>query len=150
MKDPFYANILFAVEIKLHEADLRALRRGLILTDSAIRSVLVRAMNAAKARPPAAVSSEAGAKDKFLAELLEQLGAVRSAIRERRSRPDGSTEEILLPVTDWVVALECLRDSCELRTGTQPGSREYLDYLRDFIGKAQMRPPSTPTSPGNQ
>jgi len=139
MKDPFYANILFAVESKLHEADLLAQRRGFTLTDSAIRSLLVRAVNAAKDRPPAAVSSAAGAKDKFLAEVLDQLGAVRAAIREQRSRPDGSTEEIPLAGADWVVALECLSDSCELRTGSQPGSRKYLDYLGDFIGKSQMR-----------
>lgn len=54
-KDPFYANILFAVESKLHEADLLAQRRGFTLTDSAIRSLLVRAVSydpRDRSRPP--------------------------------------------------------------------------------------------------
>ena len=136
MKDPFYAQILYAVESRLHESDLQAKQSGLTLTDSAARSVLVRALNAERGRPPAPVPTAAGLKEKFLTSMLEGIDAVRRDIRVQAKRQDGSVEEGPLPGVDWVLVLECLRDSCELRTGSRPGSREYLDYLARFIGKA--------------
>lgn len=134
MQDPFYANILYVIETKLHEGDLLATTRGLKLTDSAVRSALVKASHVAKGHPSVPASANASAKDKFLGELVEQLGRVRAGIRVQTSRPDGSgTEEAPLPAKDWLIALECVRDSCELRSNGQPGSRSYLDYLGAFL-----------------
>ena len=50
MRDPFYAPILFAIERKLLEADRLAASRGIALTNSAIRSLLVRAINEAQGK----------------------------------------------------------------------------------------------------
>ena len=45
MRDPRCSGILLEIERKLHEADGLAVARGLTLTDSNIRSLLVRTMS---------------------------------------------------------------------------------------------------------
>ncbi|MBI4624787.1 MAG: hypothetical protein HY736_16415 [Verrucomicrobia bacterium] len=47
MRDPCYSGILLEIGRKLHEADRLAVARGLALTHSNIRSLLVRAINEA-------------------------------------------------------------------------------------------------------
>lgn len=136
MQDPRFAPLLFAVESKVHEADLLAARLKITLTDSAVRSVLLRAANAARGRPPKTTASLPGTKDRLLADLLDELNALRREICLETTQPDRSVVIDAVPVSDWLLTLECLKDSCELRTGPLPGSRHYLDYLRDFIRKA--------------
>ena len=41
--------------------------------------------------------------------------------------------EQALPATDWIKALLAVRESSELRRDGRPGSRAYLDFLKDFI-----------------
>ncbi len=141
MKDPFYAGILFEIERKLDEADRLASARGLRLTDSQVRSALVKAVNTARGRPPATASAPAGEKERLLLDLGAQLESVRANIFVQQLRPDGVAEEVPLPTADWVKALEAVRKSCELRSGREPGSRAYLDFLRGFIAQAKNRRP---------
>jgi len=133
MRDPRYAAILLEIERKLHEVDRQAGTRGLTLTDSNIRSLLVRAINDAKGKTTTVAEATGSNKDRFLVEAQQQLTAVRTVLVEERDRPGGLVERRLLPTADWIVALEAIKDSCAVRTGREPGSRGYLEFLRGFI-----------------
>jgi len=139
MKDPFYAGILFAIESKIHEGDRLAALRGITLTDSNIRSLLIKTIHAAGGKLPQSVPSSAGAKDQFLTEFLHQLIAAKATVMERKEMPDGKLEESPLPSTDWIKALEAVKESCAVRTGDESGSRGYLDFLANFIPQAGGR-----------
>lgn len=136
MRDPRYAPILLQIERCLHDTDKLAGTRGLTLTDSNIRSLLVRAVNEAKGKTAKSVETAMSDKDRFLAEALLQLAAVRSAIGEAQDQPDGSVQRRPLPAADWIAALEAIKDSCALRTGREPGSRGYLEFVRGFLANA--------------
>jgi hypothetical protein len=136
MRDPRYAGILHAIERKLYEADRLAGARGLTLTDSNIRSLLVRAINQAKGKTAKDAEVARSDKDRFLAEALQQLVAVRAVIVEERDGPDGMVERCSLPAADWIAALEAIKDSCAVRTGRETGSRGYLKFLCGFLKDA--------------
>ena len=133
MRDPRYSGILLEIERKVHEADRLAVARGLTLTDSNVRSLLVRAINDAKGKTAKSADNAASDKDRLLVEALQQLAAVRAAIVVERDRPDGTFQRSPLPAADWIAALEAIKDSCAVRTGREPGSRGYLEFLRGFI-----------------
>lgn len=133
MKDPFYAQILYAIESRIHSVDQAGAGRGVVFTDSLIRSALVRAINTAKGRPPAPVPPTAADKERRPAELAAELGTVRSEIMIGIPQDDGSVVEEPLPAAEWVNALLAVRESCELRGDGRPGSRCYLDFLNEFI-----------------
>lgn len=138
MRDPRYAGILLQIERTLRAADRLASARGLLLTDSNIRSLLVRAVNDAKGKVAKSAATAASGKDRFLAEAQQQLAAVRAAIVEEWDRPDGSVERGPLPTADWIAALEAIKDSCAVRTTSEPGSRGYLEFLRGFLDQARQ------------
>lgn len=90
MRDPRFSGILLEIERTLHEADRLSTARGLTLTDSNIRSLLVRAINEAKGKTAkSSVGATAPAKDLFLAEALQQPALVRAAIVEAVAQDDG-------------------------------------------------------------
>lgn len=136
MRDPRYSMILLQIERCLHDMDKLAATRGLTLTDSNIRSLLVRAVNEAKGKTAKSAEAATSDKDRFLAEALHPLAAVRGAIVEERDRPDGSVERHPLPAADWIAALEAIKDSCARRTGREPGSRGYLEFVSGFLANA--------------
>ena len=140
MRDPRYSGILYSIECKLHDADRLAATRGVSLTDSNIRSALVRAVNEAKGKPPKPPEGAASDKDRFLYEVSRELAAVRATIAVETTQSSGSVERSPLPAADWILALEAIKDSCETRTTDQPGSRDYLEFLRGFI-KTTSNPP---------
>ncbi len=133
MGDPRFAGILYEIERTLHEADRLAVARSLPLTDSNIRSLLIRAINEAKGKSAKSGANAASGKDRFLAETLQQLAGVRAAIVEELPQPDGSVQRQPLPAADWIESLEAIKDSCAVRTGGEPGSRGYLEFLREFM-----------------
>lgn len=140
MRDPRYSGILHAIESRLHATDRSAAARGLALTDSNIRSLLVRTINGAKGRSPSANASASSEKDRLLAEAQRELTALYATIVEERELPDGSVECRPLPAADWIAALETIKESCALRTGREQGSRAYLDFVRDFLKDAGGSP----------
>ena len=136
MRDPRYSGILYAIESKLDDADRLAATRGLTLTDSNIRSSLIRAVNQARGKAAKSAGVAESDKDRFLDEVSRELASVRAAIVEESDRPDCSVERRPLPTADWIAALEAIKDSCEVRATAQPGSRGYLEFLRIFITRA--------------
>ena len=137
MTNPFYAAIMYSIESRIHAADQLVTTRGLALTDSQVRSALVRTINTAKGRPPAPVPPSAAEKERLPADLAIRIGAARSDVAVEDPQPDGSVIEKPLPTADWLKALLAVRESCELRGDGRPGSRAYLDFLKDFIGQTR-------------
>jgi len=132
MRDPHYASILLEIERKLHAVDRLAVARGVTLTDSNIRSLLVRAINDAKGKTTKPAETAPSDKDRLLTEALQELAKVRAAVIEEWE-PDGSFERRPLRAVAWIAELEAIKDSCAVRTGREPGSRGYLEFVRDFL-----------------
>lgn len=139
MKDPFLASLMYAIEHTIHEADAKAQYRGLRLTDSNIRSLYVKGANVFSGKPKPILPSNAGAKDLFLAEVLDQLIDLQDAVAEQSKEPDGSVHENPIQPADWVMAYGACKDSCSIHTHKEPGSRGYLDFLHGFIAEAGKR-----------
>src|SRR5882762_5353732 len=104
---PNLTPLIYATEIKLHTIDRLAAERGLVLTDSNVRSLLVRAINEAKGKTAKSVAGSD--KDRYLTEALQTLLAVRDSTVEERVMPDGSFQEHPLPIADWIAALEAVK-----------------------------------------
>ena len=138
MRDPAFAQMLYPVEKRLAELDREAVAQGIRLTDSNARSIYVRVANIAKGKTPAS-KSDAGAntnpKDAFLERAVSELAKVRETIVEEHDLADGNVERRPLRAGIWLDVLDCLKESCEIRTGAEPGSRGYLDFLAGFIGR---------------
>lgn len=139
MKDPFLATIMYAIEHTIHEADAKAQSRGLRLTDSNIRSLYVKGSNVFSGKPKPILPSDAGAKELFLAEVLDQLIDLQDAVAEETRGPDGSVHENPIRPADWVMAYQACKSSCSIHTRKEPGLRGYLDFLHGFIAKAGKR-----------
>jgi len=140
MKDPAYAQMLYAVESRLAELDKEAAAQNITLTDSNVRSIYVRAANIAKGKTPAATAAtkdasgaSANPKDQFLNRAVSEIANVRDTIIEEHDLPDGTVERRPLRAATWIAILDCLKDSCATRTGPAPGSRGYLDFLHSFL-----------------
>ena len=135
MSDSFYTPILYQTESKILEGDRLATSQGIRLTDSNIRSLLVKALNAGQGKPPAPLPENAGPKDKFLADFLPQFLEVKNSIVVTEDFQDGTTQEKALPFSDWKAVLETIKKSCQIRTTSEPGSRGYLDFLAEFMAQ---------------
>ena len=124
---------LLPIERCLHDTDTLAAARGVTLPDSDVRLLLVRAGNEAKGKTAKSAGTATSGKDRMLAEAVQALAAVRGEIVEERDRPGGEVGRRPLPAADGIAAFEAIKDSCALRSGSEPGSRGYLIYLRSFL-----------------
>jgi hypothetical protein len=110
------------------------------LTDSNVRSLVIKASHASQGkRPQPAPQDFANPKDKFLGKLFEELMAVKDSLAVEEKLPDGTTEHQELSAAEWVASLGAIKESCSLPTGSEPGSRDYLDFLAGFIAQARGR-----------
>lgn len=116
----FYAGVLFAIESKIHDGDRKAASQGIRLTDSNVRSLLVKAAKAVQGRPPQPAPESASPKDKQLAVLLQELIAVKDSLVVDESLPDGSVKRQAFSSADWIASLKAVRESCRLRSGGEP------------------------------
>ena len=134
MRNPAYSPILYAIEKRLAELDTEAAAQGMTLTDSNARSILVRAANMSRGKPPAGKGGPgANPKEQFLARAVSEIIKAKDTIAEKHDLPDGTVERRPLRANIWLDTLECLKESCEIRTGPTPGSRDYLDYIQSFL-----------------
>ena len=136
MRDPAFAQMLYPVEKRLAKLDREAAAQGIKLTDSNARSIYVRVTNIAKGKTPAAKSAASASpnpKDAFLERAVSELAKVRETIVEEHDLADGNVEHRPLRANVWLDVLDCLKESCEIRTGPEPGSRGYLDFLGGFL-----------------
>ena len=135
MKDPFYAGLLFKIEQIICQVDDEAKRQGLELTDSQIRSALVKARKKVAGEDPDI--PEATERDKILAMLIDGLFQAPDDIMEQISGADGTMDEEPLRLSVWIKALETVEDSVKTRKSNIPGSRDYLNFIHRFIQQAE-------------
>jgi len=133
MKDPFYAQVIFTIERMIYAADEAARIEGFQLTDSQIRSVLIKAEKLARGESPKLIATSP--RDALLAELAQTVSHPPEGMMEETDKPDGTTEMQPLEISEWVKAIEAAQGSIEIRRSQTTGSRDYLDYLKEFIGQ---------------
>lgn len=134
MKDPFYARLLFQIERMICLADDEAKDAGVNLTDSHIRSALIKAKKLVQGEEPE-VPQETD-RDGILSQLIMSLYHAPDDILEERIHADGTREKQPLQVSHWIRAIETVMDSMKTWKGGQ-GSRGYLDFLHRFLADAQ-------------
>jgi len=135
MKDPFYAGLLFKIEQMICQVDDEAKSQGLELTDSQIRSALVKARKKVEGEDPDI--PEATERDRILAVLIDGLFQAPDDIMEQIPGADGTVEEEPLRLSEWIKALETVEDSVKTRKSNIPGSRDYLNFVHRFIQQAE-------------
>lgn len=135
MKDPFYAGLVFQIEHIICQADDDAKSKGLQLTDSQVRSTLIKTQK--KLHGGGADIPPANEKDRILAELINSLCHAPNALMQQTTKADGTSEERPLEISDWLKALETVEDSVKTRKSSIPGSRDYLDFVHGFLAQAK-------------
>ena len=133
MKDPFFAQLLFQIETLICQADDDSKTRGMQLTDSQMRSTLIKTQKKLQGGEPEI--AETTERDKILARLATLLLHAPIVRAKQSAEQDDKGEQVR--VTDWIKALETVEDSIQTRKSGLPGSRDYLDYIHDFIGQAK-------------
>jgi hypothetical protein len=135
MKDPFFAGLIFQIEQMIHITDQNAEDSKIKLTDSQVRSVIIKARKLIQGEEPNWPTTPE--RDRILADLAMIIFHAPDHLMEQTTEPDGTTKEEPLKISDWLKALESVQTSIELRRSKIPGSRNYLDFLTDFILRAQ-------------
>jgi hypothetical protein len=136
MKDPFYAQLMFVVESAICKADKAAREQGVRLTDSNIKSALNKARRMTPEKVIAPVESLTKRED-FVEELARSIAANREIILEQA---EGAEEGDLTEVSqaDWIQAIAGVEVSLKMRHRNEPGSRDYLDFVRSFIEEGRL------------
>lgn len=136
MKDPFYVGLLFQIESIICRADDDAKTKGLQLTDSQVKSALIKTQKKLQGGDPDI--PETNERERLLAGLIERLIQAGSSSRvEHSANGDGRAEDGAPSTSDWAKALETVEDSLKTRKSNVPGSRDYLDFVHGFIGQAK-------------
>lgn len=135
MRDPFYAGLLFQIEHIICQADDDAKSKAIPLTDSQIRSALIKTQKTLKGQSPDIPATTD--KDKLLAALIDSLCRAPQALTERITKDDGTAEDRPLRTSDWIKALETVEDSVKTRKSSTPGSRTYLEFAHGFMAQAR-------------
>ncbi len=135
MKDPFYAQLMFVVESSICKADKAAQEQGLRLTDSNIKSALNKARRMTPQKVIAPVESLRSRED-FVEELARSIAANREILLEETDGAEGEMTEV--SQADWVKAISAVEASLKLRHSKEPGSRDYLDFVRSFVEEGRL------------
>lgn len=135
MKDPYYAGLLFQIEQMVCQADDDAKTKGFQLTDSQVRSAILKARKKVQGAEPEI--PESNAREQILAALIDSICKAPDDMMKRSISEGAEMEEEPLPISDWVNALETVEDSIKTRRSGLPGSRDYLNFIQGFIGQAR-------------
>ena len=134
MRDPFFAQLMYVIESAICMADKHAKESGVRLTDSSIKS----ALNKARRITPNQIITpltKLESRDDFVEELARSIAANREIFVEE-TEYGGEKQEI--SPSDWINAISAVEASLKLRRSTEPGTRYYLDYVRNFIGEGKV------------
>ena len=134
LKDPFYAQLIYVIESAICLADKSAQEKGLRLTDSNIKS----ALNKARRVTPEMVIARTESpetREAIIQELALSIAANRELLGEESA--DG-TGHVAISHVDWVKAIGAVEASLHVRRSDEPGSRCYLDFVRNFIEKGTL------------
>jgi hypothetical protein len=114
MKDPFYAQLMFVIECAICKADEAAQKKGVRLTDSNIKS----ALNKARRMMP------------------EKVIAPVESLERREDFVEGRIAGV--SPGDWGKAISAVEASLKVRRRDEPGSRDYLDFVRRFVEEERL------------
>ncbi len=132
MKNPFYAQLIFQAEGILSRADAAAREKGIELSDSQVRSAVIKSMKTLKGQNPDIPKSNE--RENHLAELIDNLVHAPEFLEREGLNPDAPGEAI--DRLHWINALETVADSIKTRKLDTPGSRVYLNFIHNFIAGA--------------
>lgn len=138
MRDPFFAQLMFLIEQTICNADRDAKEQGVILKDSQVQSALAKARGLAAGKAPKI--EESTAAERILKELVLSICHAPQALAAQSLDAEGPRQEEPLRTADWNLAIEAVVDSIKTRRSEIPGSRDYLDFLRDFTTAWCRRP----------
>jgi len=126
---------MFMIEQKICVADGAAREAGIILKDSQIQSALTKARGLAAGKEPKIEGSTEA--EQILKALILSIHHAPKNMRKQLDDPGISQKEEPLQMTDWILAIEAVVDSIKTRRSDVPGSRNYLDFVQDFIAQAK-------------
>lgn len=137
-KDPFFIEVVAAIERKIAEGDRIARANSISLSDAQIMSLLTKAGGAARGKVAKISPASRLPRDQILTALAEQLMLLRESIFEKKSGPNGAEIETPLSPEHWTAALKVVQKSIRLGTGSLRGSRGFLDSLSIFMSRAAL------------
>ncbi|MDD5261622.1 MAG: hypothetical protein PHD76_07200 [Methylacidiphilales bacterium] len=138
MKNAFFAGLMFHIEQMICAADTLAQTSGCELTDSQVRSTIIKARKLVQGAQPNL--PEATERDRILTGLARSIYLAPDDIMEQSNDADGSLIESPLEISDWLKAIETVQHSIDTHRSDIPGSRNYLSFLQKFIAETQGEP----------
>jgi hypothetical protein len=135
MRDPFYAQLMFVIECAICKADEAAQKKGVRLTDSNIKSALNKARRMMPEKVIAPVESLERRED-FVEELARSIAANREVLLEETEGAEGRIAGV--SPGDWGKAISAVEASLKVRRRDEPGSRDYLDFVRRFVEEERL------------
>ena len=133
MQDNFFAGIMWHIENKILEADKLAQKENILLTDSNVKSSILKAKNIAKKGK--LKSSPKNRKEEIIFDLAYHIDELKTCLKETNGDDMNVEENSSLSLSDWLLALRAVEDSIKLRM--TPGGRAYLEFLEGFIKKGK-------------
>lgn len=126
MQDPRYSRILFEVEGRIHDYDLRLqAQENTTLKDSIVKSALRKIMSQLKgASPPSPPKND---EERIKGALSSELLALFHHEHETYDLPRG----------EYIKVLYVIEESLVTRREMAGHSRGYLDFLKEFIPEAR-------------
>ena len=135
MKNPFFAGLIFRIEQMICLTDNEAKEQGIVLTDSQIRSTLVKARKLVEGGDPKL--PDATEREQILAFLAMQIYHAPDGFVEQEMDMEEYARSPELEISDWVKAIVSVEASIKVRSSSLPGSRSYLDFVHGFIAEAK-------------
>lgn len=135
-QDPFLAELCAMAESMILAADKHARSLGMTLTDSNIRSAVIKAQAITAGESPK--FPEGRPRDAIVRMLAQSLSEMRDDLAsvpvEARPEHEKAGDDVRdISAADWHTALGGIEQSIEIRKSPVPGSRDYLEYLELFL-----------------
>lgn len=129
MNSEFGSMIMYGIEKRIHQLDLEFQKNGIILNDSNIKSALAKAEKLAKTGSLASTPKDK--KEEAIFNIAEEINKLRfNLVVEIKDEERPFQDKVF-----WIDVLDTIKESLNLRI--VQGGRSYLDYLEDFMAKAQ-------------
>ncbi len=138
MKDAFFAGLMFQIEQMICMADTLARTSGCELTDSQVRSTIIKARKLVQGGQPNL--PETTERDRILWGLAMGIYHAPDDLMEQSNDADGRLIESPLEISDWLKAIETVQHSIDTHRSDIPGSRNYLSFLQEFLAETQGKP----------
>lgn len=134
LKDPFYVQLMYCIENIICQADNDAIKAGIQMTDSQIKSALNKVTKLLLGRKIEIPASSQ--KEKLIAKLIDSIYWARENYTEQRCDRHGEIVEKPLSRAEWLKTIEAVESSIKIMKSHEPGSRRYIEHMRAFMSKS--------------